>query len=119
MLSNLLPEGRRLETLRQRVTTSLDHEVALLLAIGNDLVGDLQFVPAGTRPAGSSATPVDLDRLDTVEFAELRGLPVRMEDVPAQLSAARPRASSTYRRVLEQRRHRLSRWRTRRANATR
>lgn len=76
LLSNLLPEGRRLEALRQQVKTSLDNEVALLLAIGNDLVGDLQFVPAGTRPAGSSATQVELDRLDTLEFARLRGLPV-------------------------------------------
>ncbi len=76
LLSNLLPEGRRLEVLRQQVKTSLDNEVALLLAIGNDLVGDLQFVPAGTRPVGSSAPPVDLDHLDTIEFAKLRGLPV-------------------------------------------
>ena len=76
LLSNLLPEGRRLEALRQQVKTSLDNEVALLLAIGNDLVGDLQFVPAGTRPTGSSATQIDLGRLDTLEFARLRGLPV-------------------------------------------
>ena len=76
LLSNLLPEGRRLEALRQQVKTSLDNEVALLLAIGNDLVGDLQFVPAGTRPEGSSATQVDLDRLETIEFARLRRAPV-------------------------------------------
>ena len=76
LLSNLLPEGRRLEALRQQVKTSLDNEVALLLAIGNDLVGDLQFVAAGTRPVGSSATQVDLDHLDTIEFARLRGMPV-------------------------------------------
>lgn len=76
LLSNLLPEGRRLEALRQQVKTSLDNEVALLLAIGNDLVGDLQFVSAGARPAESSATQVDFDHLDSVEFAKLRGMPV-------------------------------------------
>jgi serine/threonine-protein kinase HipA len=76
LLSNLLPEGRRLDVLRHQVKTSLDNEVVLLLAIGNDLVGDLQFVPAGTRPVGSSATQVDLDHLDTIEFAKLRGMPV-------------------------------------------
>ncbi len=76
LLSNLLPEGRRLEVLRQQVKTSADNEVALLLAVGDDLVGDLQFVAAGTRPAESSATLVDLDRLDSVEFAKLRGMPV-------------------------------------------
>src|SRR6056297_581851 len=57
LLSNLLPEGRRLETLRQQVKTSLDNEVALLLAIGNDLVGDLQFVPAGARRRAPRGQP--------------------------------------------------------------
>ena len=36
-------------------------------------------------------------------------LVARTEDVPRQLSAGWPRAASKYRRVLEQRRHRLSR----------
>lgn len=76
LLSNLLPEGRRLDALRRQVKTSLDNEVALLLAIGFDLVGDLQFVPAGERPAGSPAEQVDLDALDELSFASLRGLPV-------------------------------------------
>lgn len=76
LLSNLLPEGRRLEALRQQVKTSLDNEVALLLAIGNDLVGDLQFVPAGSLPAAATAAQVDLAHLDAVVFAKLRGLPV-------------------------------------------
>jgi serine/threonine-protein kinase HipA len=76
LLSNLLPEGRRLEALRQQVKTSSDNEVALLLAIGNDLVGDLQFVPPGAQPSGSSAPLLDLDGLDTITFAHLRDLPV-------------------------------------------
>lgn len=69
LLSNLLPEGRRLEALRKQVKTSLNNEVALLLAIGNDLVGDLQFVPAGTRPA---PVLVSLDEYEAlVETAEI------------------------------------------------
>jgi serine/threonine-protein kinase HipA len=76
LLSNLLPEGRRLEALRQQVKTSLDNEVALLLAIGNDLVGDLQFVPAGSLPAASSAAQVDLSHVDGLVFAKLRAMPV-------------------------------------------
>ena len=69
LLSNLLPEGRRLEALRKQVKTSLNNEVALLLAIGNDLVGDLQFVPAGTRPA---SVLVSLDEYEAlVETAEI------------------------------------------------
>lgn len=76
LLSNLLPEGRRLEALRRQVKTSKDNEVALLLAIGNDLVGDLQFVPVGSRPAESSATQVDLDHLDSVDFVKLQGMTV-------------------------------------------
>lgn len=76
LLSNLLPEGRRLEALRQQVKTSSDNEIALLLAIGNDLVGDLQLVPPGAEPAGSSAPLLDLGELDAITFADLRGLPV-------------------------------------------
>ena len=49
--AGLLPEGRRLTSLRRAVKTSADDELSLLLAVGNDLVGDVVVVPRGTRPA--------------------------------------------------------------------
>lgn len=45
--ANLLPEGRRLLALKQRVKTSLEDEFSLLLAAGADPVGDVQVVPSG------------------------------------------------------------------------
>ena len=48
--SGLLPEGRRLGALRLAVKTSADDEVTLLLAVGEDTVGDVQVVPDGEAP---------------------------------------------------------------------
>ena len=49
--SGLLPEGRRITALRHAVKTSADDEVTLLLAVGGDVIGDVQVVPAGQEPA--------------------------------------------------------------------
>lgn len=47
--TNLLPEGRRLSTLKRTVKASLDDELALLLAVGSSTVGDVSVVPHGQR----------------------------------------------------------------------
>src|SRR5688572_27586176 len=49
--AGLLPEGRRLSSLRRAVKTSADDELSLLLAVGRDTVGDVQVVPEGVEPA--------------------------------------------------------------------
>ncbi len=49
--AGLLPEGRRLSNLRRAVKTSADDELALLLAVGRDTIGDVQVVPEGEVPA--------------------------------------------------------------------
>ena len=43
----LLPEGRRLSVLRRAIKASADDELALLLAVGRDAIGDVQVVPHG------------------------------------------------------------------------
>lgn len=48
--AGLLPEGRRLTSLRLNVKASADDELSLLLAVGGDAVGDVQVVSAGTAP---------------------------------------------------------------------
>lgn len=48
--AGLLPEGRRLSSLRRAVKTSADDELSLLLAVGSDAIGDVQVVPAGQEP---------------------------------------------------------------------
>lgn len=48
--AGLLPEGHRLTVLRRATKTSLDDELTLLMAVGNDVPGDVQIVPAGEAP---------------------------------------------------------------------
>ncbi len=45
--SGLLPEGRRLTALRAAVKTSADDDLSLLLAVGDDPVGNVQVRPGG------------------------------------------------------------------------
>lgn len=54
--AGLLPEGRRLSSLRRAVKTSVDDELSLLLAVGRDVIGDVQVVPSGIEP--TPAEPV-------------------------------------------------------------
>jgi serine/threonine-protein kinase HipA len=92
--TGLLPEGRRLGALRRLVKTSADDELSLLLAIGADVVGDVQVVPAGSPPDEPPPLAV-LDEHTGFRFADLlvelgirwdrRGLPGVQEKVSAAL----------------------------------
>ncbi len=68
--SGLLPEGRRLIALRSAVKTSADDELTLLLAVGEDAVGDVQVVPVGDRPLDVQPRVVASDWSE-VRFDEL------------------------------------------------
>lgn len=57
--ANLLPEGRRLITLIDRVKTSADDEFGLLNAVGADTIGDVTVVPAD-EPTEQLADEVQL-----------------------------------------------------------
>ena len=57
--TNLLPEGRRLSTLKRTVKASLDDELALLLAVGSDTIGDVSVLPHGQTPSPTTAA-IDL-----------------------------------------------------------
>jgi len=69
--SGLLPEGRRLTTLRRATKTSPDDELTLLLAVGADTVGDVRVIANGWRD-----TPVEphlsVGDFSTVRFADIR-----------------------------------------------
>lgn len=67
--TGLLPEGRRLSMLRQAVKTSFDDELSLLLAVGNDLPGDVQVVPSGQHP--HPRPPLASRELRELDFWEL------------------------------------------------
>lgn len=67
--AGLLPEGRRLAALRRNIKTSADDDLSILLAVGSDLIGDVQVMPSGQPPAEvSAAVTADLSQ---VRFAEI------------------------------------------------
>lgn len=68
--SNLLPEGRRLTALRRAVKTSADDELSLLIAVGDDPVGDVRVVPSGGVVQTPQTVPVTGDFSD-VRFSDL------------------------------------------------
>lgn len=103
--AGLLPEGRRLSSLRRAIKTSADDELSFLLAIGSDTVGDVRVVPAATEPWVPTEA-IEVDRSwDEVSFADLLrdagvldriGIPgvqekasARMISVPVKQAAAR------------------------------
>lgn len=69
--AGLLPEGRRLTGLRQRVKTSADDDLSLLLAVGTDPVGDVQVVPAGDVPIVAQPLVTVQRSFEEVGFADL------------------------------------------------
>jgi len=52
--AGLLPEGARLNAVVAAVKTSPDDELSLLVAVGEDTVGDVRITPHGVEPAGIS-----------------------------------------------------------------
>ena len=89
--TGLLPEGRRLNSLRRSVKASADDELALLMAAGGDAVGDVQTVPHGEPPA-EGGTAVVLDPKLPLDFDALLGDsglidPVALAGVQDKLSA--------------------------------
>lgn len=87
--TNLLPEGRRLSTLKRTVKASLDDELALLLAVGGDTIGNVSVVKHGQRPSPTPAT-IDLDgELDFSSALTLAGIadPIALPGVQDKASA--------------------------------
>lgn len=69
--AGLLPEGRRLSSLRRVVKTSADDELSLLLAVGRDPVGDVQVVPEGVVPAPAEPLVAVKRSFEEVSFSDL------------------------------------------------
>jgi len=71
--SGLLPEGRRLSSLRRAVKTSADDELSLLLAVGADPVGDVRVVPAGAGLTSPRALVEVTRSFDEIQFSDVLG----------------------------------------------
>ncbi|MGO4384678.1 type II toxin-antitoxin system HipA family toxin [Specibacter sp. RAF43] len=73
--AGLLPEGERLAKLRWAVKTTLADEFSLLLAAGQNPVGDVQVIPAGEAPERAPALLAVSTRMDGVRFADFAAIP--------------------------------------------
>lgn len=86
--ANLLPEGVAREAICNRLGVSVDNDVALLRALGDDTAGALRFVSPSKRPNREERRrqPVELEQLD--EWAS--GAPAFLADSerPPRLSLA-------------------------------
>jgi serine/threonine-protein kinase HipA len=69
--AGLLPEGRRLSSLRRAVKTSADDDLSLLLAVGTDTVGDVTVLPVGGVPAEPQPLVVADRNFDQLSFSDL------------------------------------------------
>lgn len=82
--TNLLPEGRRLTAIRRLLKAPGDDDLTMLLAVGGDLVGDVEAAPEGAGPLDIAAVP---ERVQ--DFADLRFSSVLEEALgPAGLMAS-------------------------------
>lgn len=68
--AGLLPEGHRLTVLKEAAKTSFNDELTLLMAVGADVPGDVQIVPAG-EPAIEPESLADTGELENLDFSTL------------------------------------------------
>lgn len=69
--AGLLPEGRRLTSLRRLVKTSADDELSLLLAVGADTIGDVIVVPQGSQPEPVDPLVLASGSFESLSFSDL------------------------------------------------
>ncbi|MGN5735003.1 type II toxin-antitoxin system HipA family toxin [Arthrobacter psychrochitiniphilus] len=93
--SGLLPEGERLAKLRWAVKTTLDDEFSLLIAAGENPVGDVQIVPAGQQPETIPALLTVTKTMDDINFADFAAIPGPV-DVSA-LAGLQDKVTASYR----------------------
>lgn len=99
--TNLLPEGRRLSTLKRTVKASLDDELALLLEVGSNTIGNISIVPHG-QPLEHASASIDLSgpldfsaALTAAGIADPVALPGVQDKASARTMAAPVRGHGT------------------------
>ncbi len=103
--AGLLPEGHRLTVLKEAAKTSFNDELTLLMAVGADVPGDVQIVPAGKSPSDPEplADAADLENLDFSTLAQavdLHALPGVQPKASASMLSA-PLAARNGRYILK------------------
>lgn len=72
--AGLLPEGLRLTTLIEKIKTSTDDLMSLLLVTGADCIGDVSVLPSGERSKAkpkTAPTEMDTEDLECMDFYDL------------------------------------------------
>lgn len=69
--TNLLPEGRRLTAIRRLLKAPADDDLSMLLAVGGDLVGDVEVAAQGGEPLALAEVPERVDSFADVRFADV------------------------------------------------
>lgn len=73
--AGLLPEGERLAKLRWAVKTTMDDEFSLLVAAGENPLGDVQIVAAGQKPETIPSLLTVTKTMDDINFADFAAVP--------------------------------------------
>lgn len=92
--AGLLPEGERLAKLRWAVKTTITDEFSLLLAAGQNPVGDVRIVPAG-EPLEEVPPLLAVTRaMDTVRFSDFAAIPGPVD--PSALPGLQDKVTASY-----------------------
>lgn len=100
--AGLFPEGPRFEAIARAIKASKDDELALLLAIGADPIGDVQILAEGVSPSDEKDVlrlPRDTSGLDFVALREqyfgstASGIPGVQDKVSSRMLNARVKTS--------------------------
>ncbi|MDO5683892.1 MAG: HipA domain-containing protein [Propionibacteriaceae bacterium] len=107
--AGLLPEGRRLSNVRRALKAAPDDDLSLLLAVGGDLIGDVQVLPEGQEPHEPQPLLHEGADFHDVDFRDLlaeSGIvdPIGIAGVQDKVSARMlsvPIASASHRYILK------------------
>lgn len=101
--AGLLPEGRRLNAISDRLKTSLSDDLGLLLEIGADLIGDVQVLAPDANPATERESLMLPSDLAEISFSEIRerfkgakptGIPGVQDKLSSKMLNARARMAN-------------------------
>ena len=93
--SGLLPEGERLAKLRWAAKTTITDEFSLLLAAGENPVGDVQIVPTGEKPQILPAMLAVAKTMNNVNFADYATIPGPVDH--SALAGVQDKITASYR----------------------
>lgn len=101
--AGLLPEGRRLGAISSRLKVSLDDDIALLLEIGSDPIGDVQVLATDAQPSEQREVLMLPAATDDLDFTQIReeyfgskasGLPGVQDKVSSKMLNTRARMAN-------------------------